>query len=74
MGVTFSKVLCKVLGIEVGAFSEDHTRAKSLKGCKKLKLPCQMLPKKEKATEVQKIVHEQKLKEVEGETYSAGKF
>ena len=75
MGATFKSVLCKVLSMEAGSYMEEKARRASLKRISKAeKAHSAESKKRRKQLKFNTTTHEQKTKDREGVTYSAGTF
>ena len=75
MGATFKSVLCRVLSMEAGSYMEESSRRRSLKRLSKAeKASSAEVKKRRKQLKFKTTTQEQKTKDREGVTYSAGTF
>lgn len=75
MGATFKTVLCRVLSMEAGSYMQESCRVKSLKRLSKAeKASTEAAKKRRKQLKFKTTSQDQKTKDGEGVTYSAGNF
>jgi len=75
MGASFRKVLCEIIGTEMGSYSEEFVRKKSLKRLKKAyNASTEEVKRRRRQLKYRAVASSQKLKDLEGSTYSGGPF
>ena len=75
MGASFRKVLCEIIGTEMGSYSEEFVRKKSLKRLKKAyNASTEEVKRRRRQLKYRTVASSQKLKDLEGSTYSDGSF
>ena len=75
MGASFRKVLCDIIGTEMGSYSEEFVRKKSLKRLTKAyNASTEEVKRRRRQLKYRTVASSQKLKDLEGSTYSGGSF
>ena len=75
MVASFRNVLCEIIGTEMGSYSEEFVRNKSLQRVKKAyNASTEEVKRRRRQVKYRAVASSQKLKDLEGSTYSGGSF